>query len=108
MALFAACAKNDDNSGDDNNNDTDVYTYDTTTVVQVNLNGSSINVIPDVATVSGGKVTLISAGTYKITGSLTEGQIVVNANNKGNVRLILNGVNIKCSSGAPIYIKDAD
>jgi hypothetical protein len=108
LAMLAACAKSDDNPDDNDEDDTDVYTYDTTTVVQVNLNGTSINVIPDVATVSGSKVTLRSAGTYKISGSLTDGQIVVNANNKGNVRLILNGVNIKCSSGAPIYIKDAD
>ncbi len=108
LAMLAACDKFAESPDDDEDDDTDIYTYDTTTVVQVNLNGSSIIVIPDVATVSGSKVTLRSAGTYEISGSLTDGQIVVNANNNGNVRLILNGVNIKCSSGAPIYIKDAD
>jgi hypothetical protein len=107
LGMLAACEKVADNSDDDDDG-TDVYTYDTATVVQVNLNGSSITVVPDVATVSGTKVTLKSAGTYKITGTLADGQIVVNANNSGNVRLILNGVNIKCSTSAPIYIKDAD
>jgi hypothetical protein len=104
--MLAACVKVAENPED--GDDTDVYNYDTSIVVQVNLNGSSITVVPDVATVSGTKVTLKSAGTYKITGNLTDGQVVVNANNSGNVRLILNGANIKCSTSAPIYIKDAD
>lgn len=108
LGMFAACEKVADNSDDEDGDDIDVYTYDTSIVVQVNLNGSSITVVPDVATVSGTKVTLKSAGTYKITGTLTDGQIVVNANNTGNVRIILSGVNIKCSNSAPIYIKDAD
>jgi hypothetical protein len=106
LGMLAACEKVAENPED--GDDTDVYTYDTTIVVQVNLNGNSITVVPDVATVSGTRVTLKSAGTYKITGTLTDGQIVVNANNTGNVRIILNGVTIKCSNSAPIYIKDAD
>jgi hypothetical protein len=104
LEMFTACKKVSESSADDPN----VYTWDTTTVVQITLNGSSITVEPSVAKIEGSKVTLKSAGTYNIKGSLTDGQIVVNANNAGNVRLILDGVNIKCSNSAPIYIKDSD
>jgi hypothetical protein len=56
--------------------------------------------------VSGSKVTITSAGTYKISGSLTDGQIIVAAEG-AEVTLILNGVDIHCSSNAPIYVKSA-
>jgi hypothetical protein len=109
LAMFAACEKISENQDDDDDDDnTDVYTFDTTTVVQITLNSTSITVVPEVATVNGSKITITSAGTYKVSGSLTDGQIIVDSENKGNVRLILNGVNIKCSNSAPVYIKDSD
>jgi hypothetical protein len=52
-------------------------------------------------------VTITSASTFRITGSLTNGQVIVNSTGKGTVRLILNGVNIYCSNSPPIYIIDA-
>jgi hypothetical protein len=83
------------------------YVWDTSTVVQVTLNGTSITVDPAVATIIGSKLTITEAGTYNITGSLTNGQIVVNSQEESSVRLILNGVNITCSNNAPLYIKDS-
>ena len=83
------------------------YVWDTSTVVQVTLNGTSITVDPAVAAISGSKLTITEAGTYNITGSLTNGQIVVNSQEEPSVRLILNGVNITCSNNAPLYIKDS-
>lgn len=87
--------------------DTTDYIWDTANVVQITLNSSSITVDPSVATVSGSKVTITSAGTYNITGTLTDGQIIVKTEDEGNVRLILSGVNINCSSGSPLYISKA-
>jgi hypothetical protein len=84
------------------------YTWDSSQVIDITLNGNSITVNPAVnATVAGSKVTLTSASTYRITGSLTDGQVIVNATGKGTVRLILNGVNIYCSTSSPIYVIDA-
>jgi hypothetical protein len=84
------------------------YTWDSSQVIDITLNGNSITVNPAVnATVAGSKVTLTSASTYRITGSLTDGQVIVNATGKGTVRLILNGVNIHCSTSSPIYVIDA-
>lgn len=83
------------------------YTWDNSQVIQISLNGNSIAVNGAGATVSGSKVTISSAGTYVISGSLTDGQIVVNTDDKEVVRLILNGINISNSTNAPIYIQAA-
>lgn len=52
--------------------------------------------------------TITKAGTYILTGTLTDGQIVVDAENKGDVKLVLNDADINCSSSAPIYIKSGN
>ena len=54
--------------------------------------------------VSGSTVTLTKAGTYRVTGSLSDGQIIVEAGKEDDVVLILDGVNIACSTGAPIAV----
>jgi hypothetical protein len=108
VTLIVACQKTNDTDTDEEvvEDPTD-YTWDTSTVVQITLSGISITVVPAVATVSGSKVTIKSAGTYNITGSLTDGQIIVNTKDDAPVRLILNGVNIKCTNSSPIYILKA-
>ena len=57
--------------------------------------------------VSGNILTVNAPGTYKLTGSLTNGQIIVDTLNKGDVFLVLAGVNINCNNSAPIYCKQA-
>lgn len=52
--------------------------------------------------------TITHAGEYTVTGLLSEGQIVVNADDNAEVTIILNGTSITCSNGSPIYIKNAD
>lgn len=67
----------------------------------VTVNGSGV-------TVDKQKVTITAGGTYSIKGTLSEGQIIINAGEKDKVYLILNGVNINCSSGSPIYVMSCD
>ena len=52
--------------------------------------------------------TLTQAGEYTVTGLLSEGQIVVNADDNAEITIVLNGTSITCSNGSPIYIKNAD
>ena len=52
--------------------------------------------------------TITQAGEYTVTGLLSEGQIVVNADDNAEISIILNGTSITCSNGSPIYIKNAD
>lgn len=69
--------------------------------------GNTITVNGEGATVENNKVTITSAGTYSIKGTLADGQIIVNAGDEDKVYIILNGVNITCSNNAPIYVKNA-
>jgi len=81
------------------------YVWNSSEVIDVGLNGNSITISqPNVATVEGSKITITSAGTYRLSGSLTDGQVIVNTESKETVRLILNNLNIHCSNSAPIYI----
>lgn len=52
--------------------------------------------------------TITHAGEYTVTGLLSEGQIVVNADDNAEITIVLNGTSITCSNGSPIYIKNAD
>ena len=50
-------------------------------------------------------ININSAGTYEFSGTLTDGQISVNANNiVGEVRIILNNVNITCKNAPAIFV----
>ena len=74
----------------------------------ITLNGDTIAVDGVGAIVSGTTATIQSAGTYTLSGTLTDGQIVVDTQQEGTVRLILNGVSLSSSTTAPIYVANAD
>ena len=67
-----------------------------------------INIDGDGATVSDNKVTINRGGTYSISGTLEDGQIVVEASEVEKVYLVLNGVDITCSNSSAIYVKEAE
>jgi len=76
---------------------------------KINLNGDSA--VADGTggvVIEDGLIEIRTTGTYVIEGTLDEGQIVVNAEDDGNVRLILNGTSITSSTSAAIYVKQAD
>ncbi|MDZ7377533.1 MAG: carbohydrate-binding domain-containing protein, partial [candidate division KSB1 bacterium] len=85
----------------------DDYAWDNSQVTQISLNINSITVNGAGATVTDRRVVISLAGTYSLNGTLTDGQIIVNTEDKGVVRLILNGVNISNSTSAPINIQAA-
>lgn len=84
------------------------HIVDNAEAVQIVLNGKSISVNGDGATVDGRKVTITHAGTYNLSGSLNDGQVVVDTQDEAAVLLVLNGVDIHCATSAPIYIADAN
>ncbi|PRY30418.1 uncharacterized protein DUF4353 [Spirosoma oryzae] len=113
-AFFSGCKTPDEvNPSESSTDGTSVhdeasdYVWNSTDVIPVTLNGTSITVGGSGATASGSKVTITSAGTYSFSGSLSDGQIIVNTTDKAVVRLILNGVSITSANSAPIYIKDS-
>jgi hypothetical protein len=84
------------------------YTWNESDIVTITLNGSSITVEPAVANVDGGTVTITTAGTYSISGTLDNGQVIVDTEDEATVRLILNGASINNSSTSPLYIANAE
>ncbi|MHC1681512.1 MAG: carbohydrate-binding domain-containing protein [Clostridiaceae bacterium] len=73
----------------------------------IKLSGTTTTVEGSGAEVKDGKVTITSAGTYVISGKLDNGQIIVDVQDKGIVRLVLNGAEITSNDNAPIYVKNA-
>lgn len=57
--------------------------------------------------ISGNIITISKEGTYVLSGALSEGQIVVDADS-AKVQLVLDNVDITCASSASIYVKNAD
>lgn len=60
------------------------------------------------AVVSDTTLTIRSEGTYVVSGSLTDGQIIVDAGKDDVVRLVLNGAELYCNTSAPLYAKQAE
>ncbi len=58
--------------------------------------------------ISGNTVTITEAGSYTITGSISDGQICVDTDKESRVRLILAGVSVTSSGSAAIYVRSAD
>lgn len=81
--------------------------WNSSEATNITLNGSSIVVSGTGAVASGNKITISSAGTYIIKGTLSDGQVIVNTEDEEAVRLVLNGANITSSTSAPIYVKNA-
>lgn len=59
-------------------------------------------------TLSGDSVTITEEGVYVISGSISDGQIIVDADDSAKIQLVLDGVSINCDSSAAIYVKNAD
>ena len=74
----------------------------------VTLEGNSIAVAGNGAIFDGSTVTITTAGTYSISGTLDDGQIIVDTEDEDTVFLILDGVEITCSTSAPIYVSNAE
>jgi hypothetical protein len=76
-------------------------------VSYITLDGDSISLDGGGATVEGNRITITSAGTYSISGRLDDGQIIVDTQDKETVVLALNGADITCNTGAPVYVRNA-
>gem|GEM_PF-641536 len=93
----------------DDHEEAEDYTWDSSEVTTITLNWDSISVDNENgARISGTTLTITSAGTYSISGTLEDGQILVDTNDEETVKLILNGVNISSTTNAPIYVEDAE
>ena len=81
--------------------------WDAAGAAQITLTGDSASVKGDGAYVSGGDVHIIYAGKYVISGGLTNGSVIIDADSNDKIWLLLNGVSIHCDGGAAIWVEQA-
>lgn len=80
----------------------------TTNIIDITLNNDAILCDSSNVSIDGSTLTITSGGSYSISGTLKDGQIVVDCSDSDKVNIILNGVDVSCSSTSPIYINNAD
>lgn len=79
-----------------------------TAATTITLSGDTATVSGSGAYANGGSVTIASAGYYDVTGTLTDGSLIVDAGKNAKVFLRLNGVTITSSDDAAIRVNQAD
>ena len=92
----------------DTHDSTDDYTWDTASEIAVTLNGDSASANSDTVSVNGSVVTINASGVYRISGTLNDGQLLVNSTDDGAVKLILDGVTINNATGSAVFIEKAE
>lgn len=82
--------------------------FDESSATKITLSGDSASVSGSGAAAEGSTVTISTAGTYIVSGKLTDGSITVTTSENDKVQIVLNGVKIACSSGPAIDVQSAD
>ncbi len=82
-------------------------TYEESGAVYVTLSSDGITGETDGVAINGQTVTITAEGTYIFSGTLSEGQIVVDADN-AKVQIVFDNVDITCASSAAVYVKSAE
>lgn len=82
--------------------------YDGETAISVNLSELGSVQGSDNLSVSENTLTIKKEGTYILSGSLSDGVVLVDALPAAKIQIVLNGVNITNSKTAPIYVKQAE
>lgn len=115
LFLSSACSPEDVITEETNTESTDIpegsesssdYSWATTSENTITLNGTSANSSSSGVSISGSKVTITKGGYYVVSGSLSDGQLVVNADT-GTVRIKLNTASITNTASSPFYGKKA-
>ena len=81
--------------------------YDEESAIAINLSDGAGTADSDSVVIDGDTITITEEGTYILSGSLTNGQIVVEAEN-AKVQLVLDNADISCETSAAIYVKTAE
>lgn len=76
--------------------------------VNITLNSDSIVSDSALVEISGTTATIRGAGSYNISGELTDGMLMVDAEKTDKINLVLDGAKINSESSAAIYVLQAD
>ena len=126
LSLSTGCQNTDNNQGtkednqgsvseDSSQNDEDVFTkrdykteYDESDAITINLNGTSATASSDSVKISGTTITITEEKTHIISGTLTDGMIIVDADESAKLQLVFDGAHITSQNSAALYILEAD
>ena len=83
--------------------------YDESAAETITLSGSSIKTSANSGvSVDGRTVTITAEGVYIVSGTLADGQIIVDADDAAKVQIVLKGASVTSSDSAALYVKSAD
>ena len=82
--------------------------YDDSESAVITLEGDSAQCSSDAVTISGTQITITDEGTYILSGSLEDGEIIVDAEDTDKLQLVFDGAQITSSGPAALYIREAD
>lgn len=82
--------------------------YDETTATKITLGGATATVSGDGATATDNTITIHSEGVFIISGTLTDGQIIVDVADTAKVQIVLDNAVINCNDQSAILIKQAN
>lgn len=132
LLVFSSCQKPDSSNSDTENNtqttesadstkeeitvsDEDMFSkrdtktdYDEASAIAIKLNGSSASCDADTVKIDGSTVTITDEGTYILSGTLSNGMIIIDAEESDKPQLVFDGVSITSETCAPLYIVNAD
>lgn len=83
-------------------------TWDESEAVAIELSDTGSTASGEGVSVDGSTVTITAEGTYVVSGTLSEGQLVVDADENAKVQIVLSSANITSASSAALYVKSAD
>lgn len=99
--------QNADQTSENNSTQTPEYPRPASSDCTITFSGDSVSVDGGGAAANGSTVTVSKAGVYTITGSSDNGKILINAGDKDEVTLLLNGVKLTSKSGSVIDCEKA-
>lgn len=76
--------------------------------ITINLDKNLITASSDDVAIDGSTAVITKEGVYIISGSLTDGQIIVDAQKTAKIQLVLDGAAISSKNSAPVYVRQAD
>ena len=82
--------------------------YDESSAVKISLNSDKAEAEGAGVSITGSTVTISKEGTYLVSGTLDNGQIIVDAADTDKVQIVLANAVINCETSAAIYVKSAD
>lgn len=99
----------------DEGNSDDIFTandlnadWDTTNAAKITLSDSGSKVVGNGAYANGNDIYIVYAGNYVISGELSDGSIIINADGDDKIRILLDGVSVNSEDSAALIVEQAE